>query len=459
MVLVVCTCTATPATADSIVYIHEGNIWLANGDGSGQYQVTFDAGLSSPYESPSESDNGTILAVRRLPGERNQLFRMSQSGELLNPPINTPAPGPAGALEAKISPDGTLATYWFVTTVFAPCAFCVELASKTLLSHSDRFSGYEEVGTPDTGIEPSWISNSTLLLSNSNSTQWYYTLGMHEGAQWFESTKVGFPETFELLSDGEVAPTGDRMAVVFGDKRQSLWMLQLNGPPPAMPSPAKECFIMPKGKFVDPTWSSNGGTLYWQEDDGIWAASIASATNCEGQPALLVAGASEPDASPAAANPGPRPACGNPGNPAACPAPAPTPTPTPQPPPACTTCPGPGPLPATLEAALRSLLKAGSAALAKLSLHGLRSRHHLSLTFKAPAAGTLTVALGAHASVLAKAKHVFASPGRARLVLALTSAGRKRLAHTHALHGTLTVGFVPAGARRGTSLHTSVTLH
>lgn len=461
----ICACAAAPADADSIVYIHEGNIWLAGPDGSGQYQVTFDAGPSSPYESPSESDDGTILAVRRLPGpeQRNQLFRMTQSGQLLNPPIDTPAPGPAGALEAKISPDGTLAAYWFVTTVFAPCAYCVELASRTLLSHSDRFTNYEEVGTPDTGIEPSWISSSTVLLANSNSTQWYYTLGMHEAAIWFESTKVGFPETLELLSDGEVAPNGDRMAVVFGDSRQTLWMLPLNGAPPTPPGPARECFVMPKGKFVDPTWSSNGATLYWQEDDGVWAGQIPSASNCEGEPALIVPGAREPDASPAAANPGPRPGCGNPGNPVACPGPAPgsssTPTSTAQPTPACTTCGGGGPSVVATEAALRSLLKAGTAALGKRALYGLRARHHISLSFKAPAAGTLAATLAAHGVVLARGRHVFGAPGRAALALALTAKGRGRLARAHALRGTLTVGFVPSGARSGTSLHTTVTLH
>src|SRR5215831_12823931 len=108
---------AVPAAADSIVFIKASNVWLANADGSGQYQVTFDGSPSSPYASPSEADDGTILAVRQPPGQRNQLFRMTQSGGLLNPAFNTPAPGPAGALDAKISPNGQLVAYWFVTAV------------------------------------------------------------------------------------------------------------------------------------------------------------------------------------------------------------------------------------------------------------------------------------------------------------------------------------------------------
>src|SRR4029077_8863672 len=84
------------------------------------------------------------------------------------------------------------------------------------------------------------------------------------------------------------------------------------------------CFYEhPTGKFFSPTWSTSGDRLYWQEGDGVWSAPIAAplpASAC-GTPVLLVAGASEPDASPAANAPGPRPACANPGNPAVCPQP------------------------------------------------------------------------------------------------------------------------------------------
>lgn len=448
--LLLCAHAAPPAGADSIVYIHEGNIWLASGDGSGQYQVTFDGSTSAPYESPSQSDGGTILAIRRPPGQRNQLFRMTQSGQLLNPPVDTPAPGPAGAIDAKVSPDGALAAYWFVTGVAAPCAFCIEVATRTLLTHSDRFTSYEEVGTPHTGVEPSWISDSTILMSNDNSTQWYYTLGMPEAAIWFESTAVGFPETFELLSDGEVAPSGDRMSVVFGDKKDSIWMLQLNGPPPAKPGPLTECFIQPKGEFVDTTWSANGGTLYWQEDDGVWAAHIASPTNCSGEPALLIPGGREPDASPAADNPGPRPGCGNPGNPTPCPGPGPAPQPISTPTPTCTSCPTPAPQVPAVAAALRSLLKT--------SLRGLRAKHHVVLRFSASTAGTLSVLLSFHGKALARGRHVFATAGRAAVTLALTAAGRNRLRGAHNLHATLTATFTPAGTRRATSLHTTVVM-
>src|SRR3954453_13630572 len=99
---------AVPAArADSVVYVKDSNVWLANADASGQFQVTLDGTSANPYESPSQADDGTILAIREVPGGRRQLFRMTQNGGLLTPPINTPAPG-TGAIDAKISPDGKL---------------------------------------------------------------------------------------------------------------------------------------------------------------------------------------------------------------------------------------------------------------------------------------------------------------------------------------------------------------
>src|SRR6476659_8813844 len=40
-------CAAT-ASADSLVYTKDGNVWLSSPDASRSYQVTFDGGYSSP---------------------------------------------------------------------------------------------------------------------------------------------------------------------------------------------------------------------------------------------------------------------------------------------------------------------------------------------------------------------------------------------------------------------------
>ena len=50
------------ASADSIVYVKDHNVWLADGNGGSQYQVTLDGTADDPYRSPSQADDGTIAA-------------------------------------------------------------------------------------------------------------------------------------------------------------------------------------------------------------------------------------------------------------------------------------------------------------------------------------------------------------------------------------------------------------
>ena len=321
---------AAQASADSLVYIHNNNVWLANGDGTGRYQVTLDGTSGSPYESPSEADNGTVLAVREAPGQRRRLYRMTQSGKLLNAPVNTPAPG-TGAIDARISPNGQLVAYWFVTTVSDPvCSFCVNVANQALISRADRFTHPDDVGNPNFGGWPSWISSSELLLTDGSATAWYYKLGFPEATQWW-SDFDNFPAEAHAptLLDGEVARTRDRIAVVRGDNQETIRFYTPNGFPPYAPPPSdgptptiSTCGLPnPTGKFEDPTWSNSGRTLAWQEGDGVWVIPVPSdISNCGafGASKLVIAGAKHPDFSPAGVNPGARPGCGNPGNPVAC---------------------------------------------------------------------------------------------------------------------------------------------
>jgi hypothetical protein len=243
---------------------------------------------------------------------------MTQSGELLNPPIDTPAPG-TGAIDARVSPDGRYVAYWFVTTVNDPlCPFCVDTTNRALISRSDSFTNATDIGTPNTGGWPSWDGNATLVLTNGSGTVWYYTIGMPEAAMWFDNSVFGDGQFWTLL-DGEVSHDRTRFALVRGDNQEFLVTFAMAGAIPATPTPVC-AFSGPTGKFVNPTWSQDGLTLAWKEDDGIWQSSIPNVSNCAsyGMPHLVIPGGADPDFSPASVNPGARPGCGNPGGPPGC---------------------------------------------------------------------------------------------------------------------------------------------
>src|SRR3954453_176979 len=102
------------ASADSLGFIKDSNVWLGKPDGTGLYQVTTNGTYASPYRSPSQADDGTIAV-----GYGNEILRMKQNGTVLNridPPalmnsISHPVDGPA--VDVAISPDGSKIAYTF----------------------------------------------------------------------------------------------------------------------------------------------------------------------------------------------------------------------------------------------------------------------------------------------------------------------------------------------------------
>ena len=400
--------------------------------------MTLDGTASAPYESPSQSDGGTIVALREVPGERTRIYRLSQSGQLLNPPANTPAPG-TGALNAKVSPDGKLVAHWFVTQV-SPCLFCVDLAQQVLISHADRFTHHAEIGQPGTGSRPSWAGDDTLVMDNGSSELWYYRIGTPAADEWFnEGVFIGGGDGLQTLLDPEVAPTGNRLALVRGNHQETIRLLELNGPPPQQPT-VSPCFYQnPSGRFADPTWTSDGQRLAWQEDDGIWLGRAAAPSGPP--PTLVIPGGSQPDLSPAAINPGPRPACGNPGNPTACET-------TPPEPQTCAAC-GQSAERTAVRRTLDRTARSARRAVARLGIRGLLRTGRVKIPFAAPSRGTLTAQLRATRgrTVLARGRRVFAAAGKTRVTIKLTRQGRERLRSARRLTATLRLSFKPRGAK------------
>ena len=86
MVLVVAAGLCVPAAgaqAASIVFQQDdGNLYLANADGSGIFQVTLDGDPSDPYGPPSQADNGPI-ATAPGDGPNAEIVLMTQTGTVL----------------------------------------------------------------------------------------------------------------------------------------------------------------------------------------------------------------------------------------------------------------------------------------------------------------------------------------------------------------------------------------
>ena len=103
------------ASADSIVFIKSGNVWLVAARRLRRLPGDDRRHALLPYRSPSQADDGTIAA-----GRDDDIVRMTQNGTVLNtidpdPLTNSvghPVDGPP--VDVAISPDGKRIAYTFV---------------------------------------------------------------------------------------------------------------------------------------------------------------------------------------------------------------------------------------------------------------------------------------------------------------------------------------------------------
>lgn len=152
-------------------------------------------------------------------------------------------------------------------------------------TYSTRQTARDEIDQSQSGyLNPTWVDNGRAVIfpGDPQDTQiWTIPGGIED---WFADDAVE-------LGGGEVNAQNTRFAST-ADGATKIRLYTMNGPPPALPTPACD-FTDPVGTFFRPTWSPDGGRLAWQEDNGIWTAGF-----CE-QGKLVIPGGKAPDWGPA----------------------------------------------------------------------------------------------------------------------------------------------------------------
>jgi hypothetical protein len=410
---------AAPASADSLVFVKEGNVWLSNPDGSGQYQVTTDGSAANPYISPSQADDGTIVAGRAQPMGA-PLVRLKQNGELINQIPVGPIPV-AGPFDAQVSPDGAMVAFEHVFS--RVINGYLETSSDVRFTRTDG-STPNGIGEVARGAgAPSWI-DSTHAFVGVNQTAYTVVPGQAP-VEWWNDYQHQPPFNLgETVEDGEYAPNG-LVAVVRGENSWgTIQLYRANGSFTTPPTPT--CTLSqpspgPAGEeFKDPTFSPSGNSLAWQEGNGVWA--MDSLTDCgHGNPHLLIPGASEPDWGPAAVDP-----------PARVPATLPPVSAPPSKAPASGRGTGSG----------KSATTQSGAALAK----------GVKLNLTAPAAGRYVIVARLGGKVVGTTSKTVPKAGKTNLVVPFSAAGRKLLAGRQTATLKVAIRFSP---RRGGAAKTS----
>lgn len=280
-----------PATAlaDSVVYTkQDGNIYLSTPDGKRTHQVTTTGG----YSSPSQADNGTIAA---LSGER--IHTMTPSGKLLSD-IPTPVsdgPPPAdpakdyfnGPFSPMISPDGTRIAYtyywqhytWDPTCNFSQGCYRNRLDGGTAITYADRLTEWSEFGGPLTGWKwASWVDNDTIVRGDPGVVLAEAVvinriapgLGHNDMLRWM-------PHDWNRYETPTINRQRTRFAAAVWNYASLTMRLEVYRMAP-LPTAPEFCFkIVPTGnpkQFGGPTFSPDGNSIAWQEQDGIHVAKL-----------------------------------------------------------------------------------------------------------------------------------------------------------------------------------------
>jgi hypothetical protein len=316
----VCVCAlafAAAAHANSIVFIKDGDVWLARGDGSGQRAITKNGTDVKPYRSPAYSDTGVISAVR---GRRDIHFfnrrgkRLRKKRDISGGP--TP-PFDAVIIDHSISPNGkTLAsTLWISARSSDPPSEPAGEDLDTSVWYTKTKNGKMAVdGTTDGGKNVTWASNRVPIVFApyvfKSADAWVVDLAgdPNDPRQWFQDQANPEPGSFtdgEPLDDGELTRQRDKIAVVRGPNTTASsapTMLRVYGMTNLVDRPTERCDLRsaPNTRVESPSWSPDGAQLAWSEADGIWVSPIAGgAGDCAAAPRQLIAGGSQPDWGPA----------------------------------------------------------------------------------------------------------------------------------------------------------------
>ena len=257
------------ASADSIVYIDQGNVWSAEPDGSRKVQLT----TGGSWHSPTQADNGTIAAVQGT----GPIQVMARDGRPLHT-ITTDGANRrrrhvrgSNPVQLSFSPDGTKIAYAYLAYSCPVASTCGSIQRSVFYTHADVTTAtpISVYGNQHSVSNPEWVTNSRTLVFGGYGRQVAIDdldAGDYNSKPWMVPNGD--------MGDGEVSRDGKRLAVTtdYGANTK-LAFFAVSGNvatefPPAYPELSCSTTSGDE-KFGDLSWSPDGSGIAYESSTGI----------------------------------------------------------------------------------------------------------------------------------------------------------------------------------------------
>jgi hypothetical protein len=297
---------AAEASAASITYVgSDGNVHLVSPDGSKKHQVTTDGSSSRPYESPTQTDDGTVVAIG-FGGEYTKFaqFFDPATGTLKDACLLPDGNGIgafAGLTGGHVSSDGAFYLFDLGDT-------------RNGVRYATSLIGDTEVQDPCairckySWVSPRWAAGGTSLVIDpyfGEKGVGVQPAGDGDPTPWFNLTGDGSGDGVSSVDEsaGKLA-----LEYITAGSADSILDLELEKPTtglviatysgaPGSSLPTGTCSL--PGFSADPAYprlSPDGSMLAWGGPEGIYVSPTpTSGDTCVLQPKLIAPGGERPD--------------------------------------------------------------------------------------------------------------------------------------------------------------------
>lgn len=286
------------AGAASIAYIAaDGNVHLVSPDGARDKQLTTNATADNKYRSPSQIDDGRVVALRRADGSTAFAFFLRPGdGQVLDAWL-LPKSGAGGFSPysgAQASPDGGMIAYDYrhFDCATNPCQGNQRVGFSAGPGQTNPCLINCHVGF----VAPRWVPGTpyAAMIDQSFKAVYVQQQGSPQPVGWFQ---YGGEVTIEGL---DVRANRILTSVSLGGNEYMV-AERMNGAPPALPQ--SQCSVnMPDG--ARPRLSPDGSMVAWSAPEGVMVSPTPAQTGgtgtlCQLTPKLIAAGGSQPEWGPA----------------------------------------------------------------------------------------------------------------------------------------------------------------